>query len=176
VNRTRHFLDTVIDDLRAALFHSFVNVIVGSSWVPRHVRRGIYRLLGFKIGRSSLSPHLEFKTNNIDIGDDVYINERCFFDNIERVTLGDAVYVGPDVMFGTTSHAIGDSRCRAGRGTVAPVSIGSGSWIGGRAILLPGVTVGEGCVVAAGAIVTKDCLPNGIYAGVPARRIRDLPT
>jgi maltose O-acetyltransferase len=142
--------------------------------VPRHLRRWIYRLLGFRIGRSSLSPHLAFKTSKIDIGDDVYMNEGCFFDNMERVTLGDRIYVGPEVMFGTTSHEIGGSACRAGPGRAAPVIVGSGCWIGARAILLPGVTVGEGCVVAAGAVVTKDCLPNGLYAGVPARRVRDL--
>lgn len=49
-----------------------------------------------------------------------------------------------------------------------------GCWLGGNVTVLPGVTIGRGCVIAAGAVVTKSCDPNGLYAGVPARRIRDL--
>jgi maltose O-acetyltransferase len=54
------------------------------------------------------------------------------------------------------------------------VSVGNGSWLGTGVTVLPGVTIGEGCVIAAGAVVTADCAPDGLYAGVPARRIRDL--
>ena len=64
---------------------------------------------------------------------------------------------------------------RAGALFLAPLVVSSGCWIGARAVLLPGLTIGEGCVVGAGAVVTKDCLPIGLYAGIPARRIRDLP-
>ncbi|WP_372495087.1 acyltransferase [Nocardioides pinisoli] len=51
----------------------------------------------------------------------------------------------------------------------------NGAWIGAAVTVLPGVTIGPGCVVAAGSVVTADCQANGLYAGVPARRIRDLP-
>jgi maltose O-acetyltransferase len=175
VNRVGTLLQTVIADVRIAIFHAVVNVFIGSSCVPRHVRRELYRALGFKIGGASLSPHLTFKGNRVDIGDHVFINERCSFDNLECVTIGDGVHVGPEVLFGTSTHEIGDSSRRAGHVYLAPVVVSRGCWIGARAVLLPGVTVGEGCVVAAGAVVTKDCLPDGLYAGVPARRIRDLP-
>jgi maltose O-acetyltransferase len=105
----------------------------------------------------------------------VFINEGCSFDNLERVTIGDRVHVGPEVLFGTSSHEMGCSKARAGDVFLAPLVVGSGCWIGARAVILPGVTIGEGCVVGAGAVVTKDCLPHGLYAGVPARRVRDLP-
>jgi maltose O-acetyltransferase len=91
------------------------------------------------------------------------------------VTIGDEVHVGPGVLFGTSSHRRGDTNSRAGPVILAPLVVAHGCWIGARAMLLPGVKVAEGCVVAAGAVVTKDCLPHGLYAGVPARRIRDLP-
>jgi maltose O-acetyltransferase len=175
VLRWRSLFETIVDDLRGALFHSVVNVVIASSWVPRHVRRELYRALGFKIGGASLSPHLTFKSNNVDIGDHVYINEGCSFDNRERVTIGDHVHVGPEVLFGTSTHEIGDATSRAAGVVLAPLVVSSGCWIGARAVLLPGVKVGEGCIVAAGAVVTRDCLPHGLYAGVPARRIRDLP-
>jgi maltose O-acetyltransferase len=175
VSRARSLFETIVYDLRGALFHTVVNVFIASSWVPRHVRRELYRALGFKIGKASLSPHLTFKSNNVDIGDHVYINERCSFDNVDCVTIGDHVHVGPEVLFGTSSHERGDAISRAGGVILAPLVVSSGCWIGARAIVLPGVKIGEGCVVAAGAVVTKDCLPDGLYAGVPARRIRDLP-
>ena len=165
----------MINEWKAAIFHIAVNVLIASSVVPSHMRRELYRALGFTIRGATLSAHLTFKSNRIDIGNRVYINEGCIFDNLERVTIGDGVHVGPEVLFGTSSHKIGNSTTRAGTLFLAPLVVSSGCWIGARAILLPGVTIGEGCVIGAGAVVTKDCLPNGLYAGTPARRIRELP-
>lgn len=54
------------------------------------------------------------------------------------------------------------------------VRIGMGTWIGAGAVVLPGVTIGPGCVVAAGAVVVRHCEPNGLYAGVPARRVKEI--
>lgn len=174
MSRANILFNAVVGDIKAGLFDAVVNVFIGSSLIPRHLRRELYRALGFNIRGASLSPHLIFKTNRVDIGDHVYINERCVFENVERVIIGDHVHVGPEVLFGTSSHEIGNAIVRAGQSFVAPVVVSAGCWIGGRAVLLPGVTVGEGCVVGAGAVVTGNCLPNGLYAGVPARRIRDL--
>jgi maltose O-acetyltransferase len=73
----------------------------------------------------------------------------------------------------TATHNLVDGRVdhrRASRN----VEIGDRVWLGARAMVLPGVTVGDGCVVAAGAVVTRDCEPDGVYAGVPARRIRPV--
>jgi maltose O-acetyltransferase len=174
VTRAGSLLQTVIEDFKFAIFNLVVNVFIGSPFVPRHLRRELYRALGFKIGAATLSPHLTFKSSNVEIGDNVFINEGCLFDNLERVTIGDEVHVGPEVLFGTSSHEPGDTSSRAGPVFLAPLAVSKGCWIGARAMLLPGVKVGEGCVVAAGAVVTRDCLPHGLYAGVPARRVRDL--
>ena len=175
MSRAGSVIETLLYDLKTAIFHVVVNVCIGSSLVPRPLRRELYRALGFSVRGASLSPHLSFKSNNVDIGDHVFINEGCSFDNLERVTIGDYVHVGPQVMFATSSHRLGGSTVRAGAVFLAPLVVSSGCWIGARAMLLPGVTVGEGCVIAAGAVVTKDCPSNGLYTGVPARRIRELP-
>ncbi|MFP7761491.1 acyltransferase [Marisediminicola sp. LYQ85] len=67
---------------------------------------------------------------------------------------------------------------RAGNGEVLrlPVTIGDGAWVGARAIILPGVTIGSGCVIAAGSIVRADCAPNTMWAGIPAALKRRLDT
>ncbi|WP_081357668.1 acyltransferase [Neomoorella thermoacetica] len=79
-----------------------------------------------------------------------------------------------EVMICTSTHVIGEKNKRAGESKNLPVIIGDGCWIGTRAVILPGVKIGEGCIIAAGAVVTKDCESNGLYAGVPAKRIKNL--
>jgi acetyltransferase-like isoleucine patch superfamily enzyme len=74
----------------------------------------------------------------------------------------------------TSTHEPGDHENRRGRYTTAPVTIGAGSWIGARATIMPGVTIGEGVTVGAGSVVTRDCEPDGLYAGVPATRVKEL--
>jgi acetyltransferase-like isoleucine patch superfamily enzyme len=74
----------------------------------------------------------------------------------------------------TSTHAIGPHHARLGDWRYLPVTIGAGCWIAARSVIMPGVTIGDGCIVAAGAVVLEDCEPDGLYAGVPARRIRDL--
>jgi maltose O-acetyltransferase len=78
------------------------------------------------------------------------------------------------VLIGTSSHEVGPPEKRAGTLVKQGVTIEDGCWVGARAIVLPGVTIGRGCIIASGAVVTKDCEPGGLYAGVPARRLRDV--
>ncbi|MGJ5609147.1 DapH/DapD/GlmU-related protein [Micrococcus sp. GbtcB5] len=102
-----------------------------------------------------------------------YLNREVLIDN-GPVALGRNVYMGPRSMIITAKHSIGGPEMRAGKGGPEPVVVGDGTWIGAGAIILPGLNVGAGCIIAAGAVVTKDCEPNGLYAGVPARRVRDV--
>jgi len=79
-----------------------------------------------------------------------------------------------EVLLCTSTHEIGSESQRAGTTIQLPIIIEDGCWVGARANILPGVKIGKGCIIAAGSVVTKDCEPNGLYAGVPAKRIRDL--
>lgn len=79
-----------------------------------------------------------------------------------------------DVLFCVSSHEIGASTGRAGKDVKKGIKIGNGCWIGARVTILPGVEIKEGCVIASGAVVTSVCEPNGLYGGVPARRIKNL--
>lgn len=83
--------------------------------------------------------------------------------------------VGPNVIFCTHSHNIGETDQRAVRETqLKPIKIGKGTWIGANVLILSGVTIGKGCVIAAGAVVTKDCKDDGLYGGIPARILKRL--
>jgi maltose O-acetyltransferase len=111
----------------------------------------------------------------LSVGPRTYVNRGCFFDTSAPISVGADCALGMQVLVCTSTHEIGDSRRRSGRLASSPVHIEDGCWIGARAVLLPGVRVGRGCIVAAGAVVTRDCEPDGLYAGNPAVRIRDLP-
>jgi maltose O-acetyltransferase len=110
----------------------------------------------------------------VRIGKETFINNNCFFLNLNSVTIGENCAIGPEVMFADATHYIGGQKRRAGGLVTKPIEVGNGCWIGARAMILPGVHVGESCVISAGAVVTKNCQANGLYAGVPARRVKDL--
>ncbi|MFY9265807.1 MAG: acyltransferase [Solirubrobacterales bacterium] len=151
-----------------------VNVLGGSSMILPSFRRRLYRWGGLDIATSGVRPGCIFLTSQIRIGPETTVEHRCYFENREPVEIGARCSLAAEVSIATSSHVIGPSSRRAGAHNGAPVAIGDGSWIGARVTILAGVTIAEGCVVAAGAVVTGDCLPNGLYAGVPARRVRDL--
>jgi len=110
----------------------------------------------------------------VKIGDGSWIHRDVFFDaDTASVALGRNVAVGPGVMFITSSHLVGEAGRRAGQPAAFPVEVGEGCWIGARVLILPGVRVGAGCVLAAGSVVRSDCEPSGLYAGIPARRVRN---
>jgi maltose O-acetyltransferase len=104
----------------------------------------------------------------------VSINARSFIDAVAPIHIADGVRIGFEVMLVTTTHEPGASDLRAGEVVYKPITIGRGVWIGARATVLPGVSIAPGSVIAAGALVTADTEPNGVYAGVPAKRVKDL--
>jgi len=156
------------------MLKGYILEYVGSSLVPRTARWAILRACGLKLDTRAISAGTTFTGPDVTVGRRSYINRGCLFDAMAPITIGDGVAVGMDVLFATSTHRLGPAARRAGELTSAPIRVEDGVWIGARAVLLPGVTVGSGCVIAAGAVVTADCEPNGLYGGVPARRIRDL--
>lgn len=138
------------------------------------VRILLLRLCGWRIGRDAHLFSARFMNGQVQVGEKAMIAQEVFLHDHARITIGRNVWIGPRCTILTQTHEIGDAGCRAGLAVSMPVTIGDGCWLGGTVTVLPGVTVGAGCVIAAGAVVTRDCEPDGIYAGVPAVRKRDL--
>jgi maltose O-acetyltransferase len=106
---------------------------------------------------------------NIRLGDSVFLNFNCVILDVVEVTIGDRTQIGPAVQIYTADHPRDAETRRAGLEFGRPIRIGSDVWIGGGAILLPGVTIGDGAVIGAGSVVTRD-VPTGVtVAGNPAR-------
>lgn len=152
-----------------------INGFSASVITPRHLRWVLLRLYGARIGRASVGARCFFGDSNISIGQSAYINYGVFFDGASSIAIGNKVHVGMQVMILTSGHALGGSDCRAGDLKPSPVVIGDGCWIGARAMILPGVNIGAGTIIASGSVVTSSCDPNSLYAGSPARKVKALP-
>jgi maltose O-acetyltransferase len=142
-------------------------------WIPLHfVRKFFYRMSGIKIGKGS-TIHLNanfYEPKNIEIGEDTMIGNGAFLDGRASLEIGNHVDIASEVMIYNSEHDLEDPEFSA---INEPVEISDYVFIGPRAIILPGVKIGKGAVIAAGAVVTKDVPPFAIVGGVPARRISE---
>jgi maltose O-acetyltransferase len=111
---------------------------------------------------------------HISVGDRTFVNFGAVFLDAAPITIGADVQIGPNVQLLTPTHELEPERRRAGWERAMPVAVGDNVWIGGGAIVCPGVTVGADSVIGAGAIVTKDVPPGVLAVGNPARVIRTL--
>lgn len=156
------------------------NEIQQSALLPIPARRLLLRTVGVDIHRSAVvCERVYLGSRQLSLGVDVFVNVGSFIDGSARVSIGDYTRMGPFVRILTGTHDYQNSviRRRRREGTIArPVTIERGCWIGMGASIMPGITIAEGCVVAAGSLVLMSTGPNGLYAGVPAVRKRDLST
>lgn len=132
-------------------------------------------LLG-RVGESAwIEPpfHCDYGTN-IAIGAHFYANAGCVVLDCAAIEIGDRVLFGPAVQVYAATHPLDVETRRRGFDLARPVSIGDDVWIGGGAILLPGVTVGARAVVGAGSVVTRDVPADVVAAGNPCRVLRSL--
>lgn len=109
---------------------------------------------------------------NIHIGDDFFANFNLTILDEAEVRFGNKVFIGPNVSIYTACHPLDAERRDTGVEWAEPVTIGNSVWIGGGATILPGVCVGDGAVIAAGAVVTRDVPAGALVGGNPARIIR----
>jgi maltose O-acetyltransferase len=111
---------------------------------------------------------------NISIGDNSGFGRDSYISAEDRVEIGKDVMIGPQLYIYTSNHEtkLGIPMIRQSVKT-SPVTIGNDVWIGARVTILPGVNIGDGAVIAAGAVVTKHVAPYTIVGGVPARKIKD---
>lgn len=106
---------------------------------------------------------------HITFGAGVYLNAGCVILDSAPVAIGDGTMLGPGVQIYCADHHRDPAKRRAGIERALPVAIGADVWIGGGAILMPGLTVGDGAIVGAGAVVTRDVAPGATVMGSPAR-------
>lgn len=111
---------------------------------------------------------------NIHVGKDFLANYNVTILDVAPVRIGDYCMIGPNTLITTVNHPLSPKGRRARLSQVKPVTIGNDVWIGGNCTLLPGVTIGNNVIVAAGSVVTKDIPDNCVVAGVPAKKIKEL--
>ena len=127
------------------------------------------------VGTANIFPGCRFEgpaETTIETGS--FVNSGCYFEAAAPIRIGRDCQLAMQVMITTSTHAVGPGGLVSRVPTCAAVTIGDGCWLGARCLVLPGVTIGDGVLVAAGAVVTEDCAPHGLYAGSPAIRKRDL--
>lgn len=111
---------------------------------------------------------------NISIGERTFINFDCVLLDCNRIVIGDEVQFAPGVHIYTATHPLDARQRRSGVEYALPVVIGDGAWLGGGAIVCPGVTIGENTVIGAGSVVTRDLPANVLAVGNPCRIVRQL--
>lgn len=168
---TQQIIQKILVRLHSYLEDFVLFVLNLGTWIPSHwFRRAIYWTAGMNLTTSS-NLHIGlrvYKPTGISIGQDTIIGDRCFLDGRDQLTIGNHVSIASQVLIYNSQHDINDPLFTPVYG---PVTIEDYVFIGPRAIILPGVTIGQGAVVAAGAVVTKDVPDNTVVGGVPAKPI-----
>jgi maltose O-acetyltransferase len=166
-------------DLRTILARALVAPLPRLTF--SRVRARVYRAMGVSIGPGTLIlGTLEMggerdALSRLRIGARCMLNTPLFLDLNDQISIEDEVNIGHHTTLITSSHLVGDSLRRAGLLQTAPIVLEKGCWLGASVTVLPGVTIGRGAIIAAGAVVTTDVPPNTLVGGVPARVIKTLP-
>ena len=149
------------------------NAIDGSDYAAQYAC--LKKILGGVGERVWIAKTFNFDCGkNIFIGNDFTGNFNLTILDIREVYIGNHVMIGPNTLITTVGHPL-SPKGRRGYGACAkPVRIGNDVWIGGNVTILPGITIGNNVVIAAGAVVTKDIPDNSLVGGVPAKLIREL--
>ncbi len=139
---------------------------------PEELREIMGRLIGKKVDRSfrMFPPFYTDFGKNITIGKGVFINSGCHFQDQGGIEIGDGALIGHNVVLATINHDLNPKGNR--KNHYAPIRIGAHVWIGSNATILPGVTIGDWAVVAAGAVVVQDVPAMTVVGGVPAKVLK----
>lgn len=156
------------DQASARAWMAAYNTPSNASAEDRHAL--LARGLG-QVGRSAaVRPpfHVDYGYN-ISLGDGAFLNFNCVVLDVVQVVIGDDTQIGPGVQILTADHPRDPAERRSGLEFGRPIHIGANVWIGGGAIILPGVTIGDDAVIGAGAVVTRDVPAGATAVGNPAR-------
>lgn len=138
--------------------------------------RGIIEKIIPNIPKSSVvcPPFFCDHGHGIELGENVFVNMNCTFLDGGMIKIGDHSLIGPNVQIYTPQHPLNADDRRTGEEHAYPVTIGRDCWIGGGAIICPGVTIGDRCVIGAGSVVTKDIPADSVAVGNPAHIIKRM--
>lgn len=162
------------EDVERATHFTLFSSVGGSPWLPRDCRRRLYNLAGASMkSPPGMMFKLAGKAANLTVGSLVYMNRGVFIEANAPVTVDDYSGFGMEAMVLTSHHPMTHGRIQP-EAVGRPVKIGKRVWVGARAVILPGAVIDDDVVIAAGAVVAGTCESYGVYAGVPARRIRDF--
>jgi maltose O-acetyltransferase len=161
-----------LNKLKQGIWDLVVNGMLASYIIPVNIRRICLRMLGLKMNKSAINAHCFIGSKRLIVKDKTYINRECLFNNEGSATIyiGSNCAIGYRTSFYTSSHVFSDKSRRAGKVESRDIVISDGCWIGANVTILPGVEIGEGSIIAAGAVVVYKC----IYGGVPAKLIKKL--
>ncbi len=171
---TEQVKEKVINRFKSYFLDFWLMILTLVGNIPIHfVRRFFYRISGMKIGHKSTIHCWArfFEPSNIEIGNETIIGDNCFMDGRDKLIIGNNVDIASQVLLYNSEHDIHSPDFYADK--ISPIEIGDYVFIGPRAIILPGVKIGRGAVVAAGAVVTHDIADYKIVAGIPAKEIGD---
>lgn len=164
-----HFMDDMSNEARRVSFR-----LNTTYHTPDKVRELLSELFGYSVPQS-LRVFPPFYTDfgkNISVGENVFINACCHFQDHGGITIGDGCQIGHNVVFATLDHGLAPED----RKTTypAPITLGKNVWVGSNATILQDVSIGDNAIIGAGAVVTKNVEANTIVGGVPARFIKSI--
>ncbi|MEH7417359.1 sugar O-acetyltransferase [Neobacillus drentensis] len=136
------------------------------------------KIINELFGSVGMNPSIEHNFHcdlgyNIRVGDNFYAGYNCTILDMAEVRIGDNCMIGPNVGLYTAGHSI-EPKDRNKSGYAIPITIGNDVWIGGSCVILPGITIGDNSIIAAGSVVTRDVHSNSIVAGNPASILKNI--
>lgn len=142
---------------------------------PEEIRTLVSKIFGSPVPESfrMFPPFYCDFGRGITVGENCFINSCCCFQGQGGITIGDNVLIGHQAIITTINHDQDPSK--RGIHHLKPVHIGNNVWFGARVTICPGVRIGDGAILAAGAVVTKDVPPRTIVGGIPAKVLKEIP-
>lgn len=152
----------------------FVNAVFFDTWFlwPNGLKTALLKIFKAKVGlHLTIKPNVNIKYPwFLEIGDYVWLGEKCWLDSLALIKVGNNVAISQGTMLLTGNH---DYKKTAFDLKLGPITIEDGVWIGAKALVSPGVTLGSHSVICAGSVVTKDAKPYMVYQGNPAIAVRE---